>query len=81
VDVKLAYLAMAVGQGTDSAPTDAELQQFDNLKKQVGESLSRWAEIERTDLPTFDRLMAGQNIEAIVVPTPERGEVAGGSQH
>jgi hypothetical protein len=81
VDVKLAYLAMAVGQGTDSAPTDAELQEFDKLKKQAEESLSRWTEIERTELPTFDRLMAGQNIEAIVVPMPQQGEVAGGAQH
>jgi photosystem II stability/assembly factor-like uncharacterized protein len=74
VDAKLAYLAMAVGQGTDSAPTEADYAQFERLKKQADDSLSRWAQIQRTDLPNFDRLMAGQNIQTIVVPTSERSE-------
>ena len=81
VDVKLAYLATAVGQGADSAPTEAEFQEFDKLKKQADESLSRWAEIERTDLAAFDRLMAGRNIEAIVVPSSEHAEASGEGQH
>ncbi len=81
VDVKLAYLASAVGQGADSAPTDGEYQEFDKLKKQADESLSRWAEIERTDLAAFDRLMAGRNIEAIVVPSSEHSEATGEGQH
>ncbi len=81
VDVKLAYLATAVGQGADSAPTEAEYHEFDKLKKQADESLSRWAEIERTDLAAFDRLMAGRNIEAIVVPSSEHSEATGEGQH
>ncbi len=81
VDVKLAYLATAVGQGADSAPTEAEFQEFDKLKKQADESLSRWAEIERTDLSAFDRLMAGRNIEAIVVPSSEHTDNSVEGQH
>jgi photosystem II stability/assembly factor-like uncharacterized protein len=81
VDVKLAYLAIAAGQGSDSVPTEAALQQFDKLKKYADESLSRWAEIERTDLPAFDRLMSGQNIQTIVVPAYEHGAATGEAQH
>jgi photosystem II stability/assembly factor-like uncharacterized protein len=81
VDVKLAYLAIAAGQGSDSAPTEAAFQQFDKLKKDADESLSRWAEIERTDLPAFDRLMSGQNIQTIVVPAYEHGAATGEAQH
>jgi photosystem II stability/assembly factor-like uncharacterized protein len=80
VDVKLAFLAIAVGQGNDSAPTQAELQQFDKVKQGADDSLARWAEIERTDLPAFDRMMAGQNIQAIVVPAVGSSEAAGEGQ-
>jgi photosystem II stability/assembly factor-like uncharacterized protein len=81
VDVKLAYLAIAAGQGSDSAPTEAAFRQFDKLKKDADESLSRWAEIERTDLPAFDRMMSGQNIQTIVVPAYEHGAATGEAQH
>jgi photosystem II stability/assembly factor-like uncharacterized protein len=81
VDVKLAYLAIAAGQGSDSVPTEAALQQFDKLEKDADESLSRWAEIERTDLPAFDRLMSRQNIQTIVVPAYEHGAATGEAQH
>jgi hypothetical protein len=81
IDVKLAYLAMAVGQGTDSAPTEAEFKEFDQLKKQADESCSRWADIEREDLAAFDRLMAGQKIQVIVVPASDHSEAGGEAQH
>ncbi|HXZ41429.1 MAG TPA: hypothetical protein VEG68_11875, partial [Terriglobales bacterium] len=78
VDSKLAALAMAIGDRTDSAPTEAEYRIFDKLKKQTDDSLAHWAELQRTDLAAFQRMMAGQNIQAIVLPATEsegaRGE-------
>jgi len=73
VDSKLAGLAMAVGVGTDSAPTEAEYEVFDKLKKQADISIAHWAEIQRTSLADFQKMMAGQNIQAIVVPPAGSG--------
>ena len=79
VDSKLAGLAMAVGVGTDSAPTEAEYQVFEKLRKQADDSIARWTGIQNTDLAAFQRMMAGQNIQAIVVPPPESVGAAGGN--
>ncbi|HKS73122.1 MAG TPA: hypothetical protein VJQ82_07990 [Terriglobales bacterium] len=68
VDSKLAFLALAVGDSTDSAPTESEYQQFERLKKQADGYLAQWKELQSTDLAAFQKLMAGQNIQAIVVP-------------
>jgi len=76
VDCKLAFLAIAVGEGSDSAPTESQYKVFDKLKKQADESLAQWAEIQKTDLAEFQRMMAGQNIQAIVVPAAGRAEVS-----
>jgi hypothetical protein len=78
VDSKLAALAMAIGDRTDSAPTAAEYRTFDKLKKQADDSLAHWAELQKTNLAAFQKMMAGQNIQAIVLPAAEsegaRGE-------
>jgi serine phosphatase RsbU (regulator of sigma subunit) len=79
VDSKLAGLAMAVGVGTDSAPTAAEYEVFDKLKKQADISIAHWAEIQRTSLANFQKMVAGQNIQAIVVPAVENAGAAGES--
>jgi photosystem II stability/assembly factor-like uncharacterized protein len=71
VDSKLAFLALSVGHETDSAPTESAYQIFGKLKKQADEYLARWAEIRRTDLAEFQKMVAGQNIQAIVVPAAE----------
>jgi photosystem II stability/assembly factor-like uncharacterized protein len=79
VDSKLSGLAMAVGVGTDSAPTEAEYQVFDKLKKRADISIAHWAEIQKTELADFQKMMAGQNIQAIVVPAAENAGSAGES--
>jgi photosystem II stability/assembly factor-like uncharacterized protein len=79
IDSKLAGLAMAVGEGTDSAPTEAEYQVFEKLKRQADDSIAHWAEIQKTELADFQKLMAGQNIQAIVVPAAENAGSAGES--
>ena len=71
VDSKLAFLALAVGDGSDSAPTEAAYRIFDKLKKQSEASLARWSEIQKNDLAAFQKMVAGQNIQAIVVPVTE----------
>jgi photosystem II stability/assembly factor-like uncharacterized protein len=77
VDSKLAYLATIVGGLNDSGPTEAASREFDKLKKQADDYLAHWAEIQRTDLATFQKLVAGQNIQAIVVPAAESAGAGG----
>jgi hypothetical protein len=77
VDSKLASLALVVNEGTDSAPTEAAVQEFQKLKKQADGALARWSEIQRGDLAAFQKMVAGQNIQAIFVPVTGSG-VAGG---
>jgi len=71
VDAKLASLAIAVIGGNDSAPTEASYQAFAKLKKQTDDYLAHWLELQRTDLAAFQKMTAGQNIQAIVVPAAE----------
>ena len=79
VDSKLAYLGLTVSDSTDSAPTESTYREFEKLKKEADENIAHWGELQRTDLAAFQKMMEGQNIQAIVVPT---GEVmgAGGEQ-
>jgi len=78
VDSKLAGLAIAIGNWTDSAPTQAQYRTFEKLKGQAEDSIARWSGLEKTDLVAFEKMMAGQNIQAIAVPAAEsegsRGE-------
>ena len=80
VDSKLASVALVVSDGTDSAPTEAAIRQFAKLKQRADDVLARWAEIQRTDLPAFQKLAAGQDIQAIVVPAPGSSSVGGGEE-
>ena len=70
VDSKLAALAIAVGSGTDSAPTQGAYEVFDKLKKQAEDALARWSEIQRAELQAFQKLAASRDVQAIVVPSP-----------
>ena len=77
VDSKLAFLALIVGDSTDSAPNEPAYQEYEKLKKQADEALSHWAELQKTDLASFQKMMAGQNIQAIVVPSTEAAGAGG----
>ncbi len=68
IDGKLAYLAMAVGGQSDSAPTEASYQEFAKLKKEADEELALWEELQRADVVSFQKLTNEQGIQAIVVP-------------
>ncbi len=71
LDAKLAYLAMDVGTA-DSAPTEAEYREFDKLKRQSGELLGRWDDLQRRDLAAFQKLTAEGSLSTVVVPPPGR---------
>jgi hypothetical protein len=71
LDAKLAYLAMDMGTA-DSAPTEAELRQFEKLKRQSGELIGRWDELQRRDLAGFQKLAAEGSLSTVVVPPAGR---------
>src|SRR5580700_6736728 len=67
IDGKFAFLAMDVGTA-DSAPTEAQQLQFEKLKRQSGELLSRWEDLQRHDLGAFRKLTSESNLSTVVVP-------------
>jgi photosystem II stability/assembly factor-like uncharacterized protein len=75
IDAKLAFLAMDVGSA-DSAPTEAEQMQFEKLKRQSGELLSRWEDLQRRDLAAFQKLTAEGSLSTVVVPPAGKGSDA-----
>ena len=71
IDAKLAYLAMDVGSA-DAAPTEAEQLEFEKLKRQSGELLSRWDDLQHRDLAAFQKLTAEGSLSTVVVPPAGR---------
>jgi photosystem II stability/assembly factor-like uncharacterized protein len=71
LDAKLAFLAMDAGSA-DSAPTEAEQRQFEKLKRQSGELVSRWEDLQRRDLAAFQKLTAEGSLSTVVVPPAGR---------
>lgn len=55
LDAKLAYFALAVGGDTNSAPTEAEYEEFAKLKKEADSFIAQWTELRNTDLARFQR--------------------------
>ena len=77
IDTKLAFLSMAVAGFADSAPTEAQYQQFDKLKKQTDELLAHWEQVRNADIAVFQKLAAEQNVHSIYVPDVRSERVAG----
>ncbi len=71
LDAKLAYLAMDAGTA-DSAPTEAEQREFEKLKRQSGELIGRWEDLQRRDLAAFQKLAAEGSLSTVVVPPAGR---------
>ena len=71
LDAKLAFLAMDAGSA-DSAPTEAEIRQFDKLKRQSGELLAKWDDLQRRDLAAFQKMTAEGSLSTVVVPPAGR---------
>ncbi len=72
IDAKWAYLAMDAGTA-DSAPTEAEQREFDKLKRQSGELISRWDDLQHRDLAAFQKLSEG-SLSTVMVPPPGQTE-------
>jgi len=73
LDAKLAVLAMLLGSA-DSAPTEAEQRQFEKLKRQSGELIRRWEDVQRRDLAAFQKLTAEGSLSTVVVPPAGRAD-------
>jgi photosystem II stability/assembly factor-like uncharacterized protein len=81
IDGQLAYLAMDVGSA-DSAPTEAEQLEFEKLKRHSGELLSRWDDLQRRDLPAFQKLTSESSLSTVVVPPAgQTGDAANTDTH
>jgi photosystem II stability/assembly factor-like uncharacterized protein len=63
---KLAALAGVVAQA-DATPTDQSFVVFSELATKVNDQLQQLAEIMRTDLPAFNKLVREQDIPAVFV--------------
>jgi photosystem II stability/assembly factor-like uncharacterized protein len=77
IDARLAFLSMAVAGFADSAPTEAELAEFEKLKKQTSELLADWERVRETDIAAFQKLAAENNVHSIVVPDLKSERVLG----
>jgi len=76
----LAFLSLSVAGFADSAPTAAQYQQFDKLKKLTQELLAHWEQVRNADLTSFQKLAAEQNIHTIYVPDVNSQRVQGGGE-
>jgi len=71
LDAKLAFLAMDAGSA-DAAPTEAEQRQFEKLKRESGELLAKWDDLQRRDLATFQKMTAEGSLSTVMVPPAGR---------
>jgi photosystem II stability/assembly factor-like uncharacterized protein len=78
LDSRLAFLAIVVSESSDSAPTQAALDQFAKEKKQADELQARWEAMQKTEVAALQKLAAEQSIHAVVVaPAVGEGEEGG----
>jgi photosystem II stability/assembly factor-like uncharacterized protein len=80
IDGKLAFLSMNVAGFADAAPTAAEYQEFDKVKKQTDELLARWEQVKSVDIGSFQKLAAEHNVSPIYVPDVRSERVLGGEE-
>lgn len=66
---KLAALGGVVG-GAEAPPTDQSYLVFDALVVQIDAQLQKLAQLVKTDVPAFNRLVRDQSIPAIIVQPP-----------
>jgi hypothetical protein len=60
-------LALIVDSESDSAPTEAALQQFKKVKAEVDQYMKRWSDIQLGDLPALQRAVEQQGVRPIMV--------------
>ena len=67
VDGSLAMVALIIDSDSDSAPTEAALQQFDKVKTEADQYMKRWADIQQSDLPALQTAVEQHGVKAIMV--------------
>ncbi|HET9407678.1 MAG TPA: hypothetical protein VFO39_10610 [Candidatus Sulfotelmatobacter sp.] len=75
LDARLAYLAMDTATA-DSAPTEAEQQQFEKLKRQTSDIMARWEKLQSEDIAAFQKMAQQASLTTVLVPP--RGQAAEG---
>jgi len=81
LDGQLAFLAMIAGGGSDSAPTEAVLQRFAELKTQVDQAVASWGNVQKTDVASFGKLMTDRGMQAVVVPQSGSAVATGSAEN
>ena len=78
VDGGLAYLAQFVEGESDSAPTEAEYQTFAKYKKEADALVAQWQGLVQSDVASFQKLTAQENISGLVLlPVKSTASAAG----
>ena len=67
LDGSLAALALIVDSDSDSAPTEAAVQQLDKVKIEAEQYLKRWSDIQQADLPALQQAVAQRGIKPLMV--------------
>ena len=80
LDGQLAFLAMIAGGGSDSAPTAAEEQRFEELKRQVDAALAGWSDMQKTEVAGFQKLVGERGMQAVVVPAASSAVAKGANE-
>jgi len=70
---QLSALGGVVGSAA-SAPTQQSYEVFDMLSRQVDEQLANWKTIVATEVKNYDELVRQQNVPALTLLKPEKGE-------
>jgi photosystem II stability/assembly factor-like uncharacterized protein len=80
IDAKLAFLSMSVAGFADAAPTEAQYQEYEKLKKESNAMLARWEQVRNSDIASVQKLASEQGIHAIYVPDAKSEKVLGGGE-
>jgi hypothetical protein len=82
IDARLAFLAISVAGFADAAPTAAQMQEYESVKKATDELLAHWDQVRNTDVAAVQKLASESGIQAIYVPDvkSERVQGAGGEE-
>jgi photosystem II stability/assembly factor-like uncharacterized protein len=70
LDGKLSVLASTVQGNADAAPTEPEMQLFQEVSKKLDEDLTQWGRILSTDLGSFQKVTSQYNVPGVVVVKP-----------
>jgi hypothetical protein len=66
--MKLSVLSGDVSNSVDFAPNKQQREVYAVLKDRLAVQKARFDEIMKTDLPAFNKRLAGKNIPGLIVP-------------